>query len=148
MYIYHFHFPVFLFTIMKRELLLGLIWKHLGWVLLFSSHFLHFKSYLLVTSCYISEAICNFGPSSKHEQNWCPSASFLHNTSWQAILWFIFMKMGQYWRYALRSYSYRPSKEPARWKLWDRGYSHLSNKRGGWNKRGGGAKNAKSLNVE
>ena len=27
-------------------------------------------------------------------------------------------------------------------------YSHLSNKRGGWNKRGGGAKNAKSLNVE
>ena len=28
------------------------------------------------------------------------------------------------------------------------GYSHLSNKRGGWNKRGGGAKFAKSLNVE
>ena len=27
-------------------------------------------------------------------------------------------------------------------------YSHLSNKRGGWKKRGGGAKNAKSLNVE
>ena len=27
-------------------------------------------------------------------------------------------------------------------------YSHLSNKRGGWNKRGGGAKNGKSLNVE
>ena len=27
-------------------------------------------------------------------------------------------------------------------------YSHLSNKRGGWNKRGGGAKNAKSLYVE
>ena len=27
-------------------------------------------------------------------------------------------------------------------------YSHLSNKRGGWNKRGGGAKFAKSLNVE
>ena len=27
-------------------------------------------------------------------------------------------------------------------------YSHLFNKRGGWNKRGGGAKNAKSLNVE
>ena len=27
-------------------------------------------------------------------------------------------------------------------------YSHLSNKRGGWNKRGGGAKNAKSLNME
>ena len=27
-------------------------------------------------------------------------------------------------------------------------YSHLSNKRGGWNKRGGGAKNANSLNVE
>ena len=27
-------------------------------------------------------------------------------------------------------------------------YSYLSNKRGGWNKRGGGAKNAKSLNVE
>jgi hypothetical protein len=27
-------------------------------------------------------------------------------------------------------------------------YFYLSNKRGGWNKRGGGAKNAKSLNVE
>ena len=27
-------------------------------------------------------------------------------------------------------------------------YSHLSNKRGGWNKRGGGAKFAKSINVE
>ena len=27
-------------------------------------------------------------------------------------------------------------------------YSHLSNKRGGWNKRGGGAKVAKSKNVE
>ena len=27
-------------------------------------------------------------------------------------------------------------------------YSHLSNKRGGWNKRGGGAKNIKSINVE
>ena len=27
-------------------------------------------------------------------------------------------------------------------------YSHLSNKRGGWNKRGGVAKNRKSLNVE
>ena len=27
-------------------------------------------------------------------------------------------------------------------------YSHLSNKRGGWNKRGGGAKFAKSLSVE
>ena len=27
-------------------------------------------------------------------------------------------------------------------------YSHLSNKRGGWNKRRGGAKFAKSLNVE
>ena len=27
-------------------------------------------------------------------------------------------------------------------------YSHLLNKRGGWNKRGGGAKVAKSLNVE
>ena len=27
-------------------------------------------------------------------------------------------------------------------------YSHLSNKRGGWNKRGGGAKAAKSINVE
>ena len=26
--------------------------------------------------------------------------------------------------------------------------SHLSNKRGGWNKHGGGAKLAKSLNVE
>ena len=27
-------------------------------------------------------------------------------------------------------------------------YSHLSNKRGSWNKRGGGAKNAKSPNIE
>ena len=27
-------------------------------------------------------------------------------------------------------------------------YSHLSNKRGGWNKRGGGAKVAKSINLE
>ena len=27
-------------------------------------------------------------------------------------------------------------------------YSHLSNKRGSWNKRGGGAKVAKSLSVE
>ena len=27
-------------------------------------------------------------------------------------------------------------------------YSHLSNKRGSWNKRGGGAKVTKSLNVE
>ena len=27
-------------------------------------------------------------------------------------------------------------------------YSHLSNNRGGWNKRGGEAKIAKSLNVE
>ena len=27
-------------------------------------------------------------------------------------------------------------------------YSHLSNKRGGWNKRGGGAKVAKSINGE
>ena len=27
-------------------------------------------------------------------------------------------------------------------------YSHLSNNRGGWNKRGGGAKFAKSVNVE
>ena len=27
-------------------------------------------------------------------------------------------------------------------------YSHLSNKRGGWNKRGGGAKVVKSINVE
>ena len=27
-------------------------------------------------------------------------------------------------------------------------YSHLSNSRGGWNKRGGGAKVVKSLNVE
>ena len=27
-------------------------------------------------------------------------------------------------------------------------YSHLSNKRGGWNKHGGGAKAAKSINVE
>ena len=29
-----------------------------------------------------------------------------------------------------------------------RGYSHLSNSRGGWNKRGGGAKVAKPINVE
>ena len=28
------------------------------------------------------------------------------------------------------------------------GYSHLSNSQGGWNKRGGGAKVAKSINVE
>ena len=28
------------------------------------------------------------------------------------------------------------------------GYSHLSNKRGAWNKRGGVAKFAKSLNVD
>ena len=27
-------------------------------------------------------------------------------------------------------------------------YSHLSNSRGGWNKRGRGAKDAKSINVE
>ena len=27
-------------------------------------------------------------------------------------------------------------------------YSHISNKRGGWNKRGGGAKAAKSINME
>ena len=27
-------------------------------------------------------------------------------------------------------------------------YSHLSNERGGWNKRGGGAKVAKSINVK
>ena len=27
-------------------------------------------------------------------------------------------------------------------------YSHLSNKRGAWNKRGGGTENGKSLNVE
>ena len=27
-------------------------------------------------------------------------------------------------------------------------YSHLSNSQGGWNKRGGGAKFAKSINVE
>ena len=27
-------------------------------------------------------------------------------------------------------------------------YSHLSNNRGGWNKRGGGAKVAKSINLE
>ena len=27
-------------------------------------------------------------------------------------------------------------------------YSHLSNKRGGWNKRGGGAKAAKLMNME
>jgi hypothetical protein len=31
---------------------------------------------------------------------------------------------------------------------WYTDYSHLSNKRGGWNKLGGGAKFAKSLNVE
>ena len=31
---------------------------------------------------------------------------------------------------------------------WIRIYSHLSNNRGGWNKRGGEAKIAKSLNVE
>ena len=30
----------------------------------------------------------------------------------------------------------------------DKTYTHLFNKRGGWNKHGGGAKNAKSLNVE
>ena len=30
---------------------------------------------------------------------------------------------------------------------WEK-YSHLSNKRGGWNKRGGGAKIVKSLNVQ
>ena len=29
-----------------------------------------------------------------------------------------------------------------------RNYSHLSNNRGGWNKHGGGAKVAKSLNME
>ena len=29
-----------------------------------------------------------------------------------------------------------------------RAYSHLSNNRGGWNKRGGSAKVAKSINVE
>ena len=27
-------------------------------------------------------------------------------------------------------------------------YSHISNSRGGWNKRGGGAKVAKSINME
>ena len=32
--------------------------------------------------------------------------------------------------------------------LFDINYSHLSNKRGGWNKHGGGAKVAKSINVE
>ena len=31
---------------------------------------------------------------------------------------------------------------------WTIDYSHLSNKRGGWNKRGGGEKVAKSVNVE
>jgi hypothetical protein len=36
----------------------------------------------------------------------------------------------------------------ARYKLSTYTYSHLSNKRGGWNKRGGDAKVAKSLNVE
>ena len=33
------------------------------------------------------------------------------------------------------------------WLIWDH-YSHLFNKCGAWNKRGGGAKVAKSLNVE
>ena len=33
------------------------------------------------------------------------------------------------------------------WLIWDH-YYHLFNKRGAWNKRGGGAKVAKSLNVE
>ena len=33
-------------------------------------------------------------------------------------------------------------------KLGAHAYSHLFNKRGAWNKRGGGAKVAKSLNVE
>ena len=34
--------------------------------------------------------------------------------------------------------------------LWENriNYSHLSNNRGGWNKRGGSAKAAKSINVE
>ena len=32
--------------------------------------------------------------------------------------------------------------------LFKKKYSHLFNKRGGWNKRGRGAKNAKSLNME
>ena len=36
-------------------------------------------------------------------------------------------------------------KKKSEWKAF---YSHLSNKRGGWNKHGGGAKFAKSLNVE
>ena len=35
-----------------------------------------------------------------------------------------------------------------RYILFIRYYSHLSNKHGGWNKRGGGAKFAKSLYVE
>ena len=30
----------------------------------------------------------------------------------------------------------------------EKAYSHLFNKRGGWNKRGGGAKGAKLMNVE
>ena len=30
----------------------------------------------------------------------------------------------------------------------DNDYSHLSNSRGGWNKRGGGTKVAKSINLE
>ena len=34
------------------------------------------------------------------------------------------------------------------WWLLESTYSHLSNKRGGWNKRGGEAKIAKLLNVE
>ena len=33
-------------------------------------------------------------------------------------------------------------------KKFESGYSHLSNSREGWNKRGGGAKVTKSLNVE
>ena len=32
--------------------------------------------------------------------------------------------------------------------MWRLEYSHLSNYRGGWNKHGGGAKVAKSINVE
>ena len=35
-----------------------------------------------------------------------------------------------------------------KWQYFQKTYSYLSNKRGGWNKRGGGAKFAKLLNVE
>ena len=42
--------------------------------------------------------------------------------------------IGMNWEYLLKS--------------WSKAYSHLFNKRGAWNKGGGGAKVAKSLNVE